>query len=69
MGKMFLIFIDVHSKRLDAKQVNSATSSATIEHLHSVFSTRGLPEILVTDNGTVFTSSEFEEFTNSVMSE
>ena len=42
--------------------VSSATSSSTIEQLRSLFSVHGLPEVLLTDNGTVFTSSEFEEF-------
>ena len=62
-GKMFLVLIDAYSKWLDVKVVNSATSSATIEHLRSIFSVQGLPETIVTDNGTVFTSAEFENFT------
>ena len=61
-GKMFLVIIDAHYKCLDVKMVNSATSNSTIEHLHSVFSVHGLPETIVTDNGTVFTSSEFQDF-------
>ena len=60
---MFLVLIDAYSKWLDVKVVNSATSSATIEHLRSIFSVHGLPETIVTDNGTVFTSAEFENFT------
>ena len=47
---------------LNVKMVNSATSNSTIEHLRSVFSVHGLPEAIVTDNGTVFTSSEFQDF-------
>ena len=62
-GKMFLVLIDAYSKWLDVKVVNSATLSATIEHLRSIFSVHGLPETIVTDNGTVFTSAEFENFT------
>lgn len=42
--------------------VNSATFTATIGHLCSIFSTHGLPELAVTDNGTVFTTAEFENF-------
>lgn len=62
LGKMYLILIDACSKWMDVKVVPSATSNATIEHLRSIFSTHGLPEVIVTDNGSVFTSSEFEEF-------
>ena len=61
-SKMHLVLIDAHSKWLEVKPVNSATSKATIEHLRSIFSVHGLPEIVVTDNGTAFTSSEFAKF-------
>ena len=47
---------------MDVKALKTATSSTTIEHLRSLFATHGLPELLVSDNGTVFTSSEFKDF-------
>ena len=53
---------DAHSKWIDAKPVSAATSDATIEHLQSLFSNYGIPETLVSDNGTAFTSNKFEEF-------
>ena len=62
MGKMFLIVVNAYCKCLELKPVSSATSSVTIEQLRSIFSTHGLPEVLVTDNGTSFTSVEFQEF-------
>ena len=42
--------------------VNSATSNATVEKLQTVFATHGLPEVIVSDNGTAFTSEEFALF-------
>ena len=42
--------------------VNSTTSQATIKCLRMIFATFGLPEMMVTDNGTCFTSSQFQEF-------
>ncbi|XP_045105029.1 uncharacterized protein LOC123500376 [Portunus trituberculatus] len=54
MGKMFLVVIDAHSKWIDVHATNSATSSATIEKLQVTFASQGLPEIVVTDNGTNF---------------
>ena len=61
-GKMFLVTVDAHSKWLDIHTVNVATSSATVAHLRTLFATHGLPETVVTDNGSVFTSQEFEDF-------
>ena len=57
---MFLIVIDAYSKWLEVIPVTAATSSVTIDHLCSMFATHGLPKTLVTDNGTQFTSIEFE---------
>ena len=48
---------------MEVKPVTAATSTVTIEHLRSIFATHGLPEMLVTDNGSVFTSEEFRTFT------
>jgi hypothetical protein len=62
MGKMFLIIIDAHSKWLDVHCVNTATTEITIAKLRSTFATHGLPEMIVSDNGTVFTSQEFKIF-------
>ena len=61
-GKMVLVVVDGHSKWMEALPVQLATSHSTIERLRSVFATHGLPEVLVTDNGTPFTSAEFVAF-------
>lgn len=47
---------------MDVVSFHSATSAMTIEKLRGVFATHGLPERIVTDNGAVFTSEEFETF-------
>ena len=51
MGHMFLILMDAYSKWMDAYPVHSATSSSTIECLWKSFSNHGLPEMIVSDNG------------------
>ena len=61
-NRMVLVIVDAHSKWIDAHVVDSATSQATIEKLRLVFSTHGLPETIVSDNGTAFTSDEFAAF-------
>ena len=60
LGKMFLVVVDAHSKRME---VNTATTQGTVEHLQANFARFGLPKVTVTDNGTCFTSSEFTKFT------
>ena len=48
--------------RCDDSTICYCTSQNTIRRLRSIFATHGLPEILVSDNGTAFTSAEFQEF-------
>ena len=42
--------------------VPSTSSQATIKALCPIFATHGLPEIIVSDNGSAFTSEEFQKF-------
>ena len=59
---MFLVIIDAHSKWMEVIPVSNATTAVTVEKLLSVFTIHGLPHTIVSDNGSVFTSSEFAEF-------
>ena len=63
LGKMFLIVTDVYSKWLEVYVVPSANSLSTIEKLRVAFSAHGIPEVIVSDNGSPFTSQEFSQFT------
>ena len=56
-----LVVTDAYSKWIEINQqmVKSATAQNTIEHLHMMFARFGLSKVLVTDNGTCFTSSDF----------
>ncbi|GFS26633.1 endogenous retrovirus group K member 6 Pol protein [Elysia marginata] len=42
--------------------MSKITASDTIFHLRSVFTTHGLPDTIVSDNGPTFTSQEFQDF-------
>ena len=61
-GEMFLVVVDAYSKWLEVHRMKSITSTATIERLREMFATHGLPATLVSDNGSNFTSSEFQGF-------
>ena len=62
LGKTFFILVDAHSKWPEVIPMSSTTSQGTIDVLCSLFSRYGLPEQLVSDNGTQFTSAEFAQF-------
>ena len=61
-GKIFLMVVDTHSKWIEVSIVNSASSVSTIQKLRSMFATHGLPKVAASDNGSVFNSSEFQQF-------
>nr|VZI36116.1 unnamed protein product [Spirometra erinaceieuropaei] len=44
------------------QRCSRSTASATIAFLRRIFGKHGLPEVLVSDNGSQFTSSTFEDF-------
>lgn len=62
LGHMFLIIVDAHSKWIEAHVMNTSTSAATIQKLRKTFSQFGIPEMVVSDNGTSFTSEQFKTF-------
>lgn len=62
LDKYFLIILDAHSKWIEVFQMNSITSKVTINALRSTFARYGLPNLVVSDNGTQFVSRETEFF-------
>ena len=61
-GHYFLVIIDAYSKWPEIAMMSQITTSSTIYELKSVFARFGLPQTLVSDNGTQFTSTQFSEF-------
>ncbi|XP_054275129.1 uncharacterized protein K02A2.6-like [Macrosteles quadrilineatus] len=60
--QQMLIVVDSFSKWMEVFLMGSISTGKTIEKLRTLFSAYGLPEELVCDNGTSFTSLEFREF-------
>ena len=54
--------MDAHSKWLEVHIVPSTSAAATIDKLRVIFAMFGLPEQIVSDNGSGFTSAEFKNF-------
>ena len=62
LGHLFLIIVDSYTKWVDAYAVSSTSAENTIEKLRKSFAIQGIPDTLVSDNASGFTSSEFTEF-------
>ena len=50
--------VDAYSKRIDVHAVSTATAPETIEKIRESITTHGIPDIIVSDNG----SGEFQSF-------
>ncbi|GFW55210.1 uncharacterized protein K02A2.6 [Trichonephila clavipes] len=58
----FFLIVDTHSKWLEVYPMKVTTTKKTIECLRDSFARFGLPRVLVSDNGSQFTSYEFQRF-------
>jgi transposase InsO family protein len=61
-GKHFLVIIDYFSRFIEIAFLQSITSVQVIEKMTSMFARWGIPEEMVSDNGTQFTSEAFQDF-------
>ena len=61
-GNTYLVIVDAYSKYPDVVKMVNTTGKTTVAVLRGIFTRHGLPELLVSDNGPQFTSSEFEQF-------
>lgn len=61
-NKYFLIIVDAYSRWPELFMVNNTTSATVVNLLRTVFATHGLCDVVVSDNGTSFVSSETKKF-------
>ena len=59
---MLLVAVDAHSKWPEVHVVSSTSTQHTIDKLRSIFACYGLPATLISDNGSLFQSTEFQQF-------
>jgi transposase InsO family protein len=60
--RKFLIVVDAYSKNSEVFSMSSTTSRQTLAILRKLCVQLGVPETIVSDKGTQFTSHEFREF-------
>src|SRR5258705_13753750 len=61
-GVTYLVTVDAYSKWLEVEPVASSAAATTISALRRLFATHGIPDVIVTDNGSTFKSEEFQSF-------
>ncbi|XP_060547412.1 uncharacterized protein K02A2.6-like [Pantherophis guttatus] len=61
-GQTFMVVVDAFSKWMESKLMKATTTDAVIRELRQLFTTHGLPDILVSDNGPQFTATQFEGY-------
>ena len=61
-GHMLLVVVDYYSNFVEVECVHRATTSRVTKVLRPLFARYGVPDVLFTDNGPQFDSSEFKHF-------
>ena len=64
-GANYLIMVDYFSRYLEVIKLKTTTSQSVITAMKSIFTRYGIPEVVVSDNGPQFSSSEFTAFSTS----
>ena len=64
-GENYLVVVDYFSKYIELGLLKSISSEEVINHLKSIFARHGIPETVMSDNGTQYTSSKFASFAST----
>ena len=62
LGEHYLLIVDYYSRWIEISHLTSLTSASVINSFKAIFARMGIPETVVTDNGTQYTSAEFSKF-------
>ena len=58
----YVVMVDYYSKFLEVSHLPNSKSKTVINHIKPQFARYGIPEVIVSDNGSEFSSQEFAEF-------
>ena len=61
-GATYLLVVDYFSRYPEIVHLSNTTSSSIVNVLKTIFSRQGIPEIVLSDNGPQYASSEFADF-------
>ncbi|CAK9297479.1 unnamed protein product [Gordionus sp. m RMFG-2023] len=61
-GSNFMVFLDAFSKFPIIRRMRDITTESTIKELLKIISLFGIPNKIISDNGTNFTSNLFKKF-------
>ena len=61
-NRVLLVVSDYYSNFIEVARLSNLTSCAVIKELKAIFARYGVPDTLVTDNGSQFSSAEFAVF-------
>ena len=63
MKKMnYIVLVDFYSRYIELARLADMTSKESIKHMKSIFARHGIPQTIISDNGTQFSSEEFKNF-------
>ncbi|XP_015755105.1 PREDICTED: uncharacterized protein K02A2.6-like [Acropora digitifera] len=61
-GRTYLITVDYYSRWVEIKLLTTQTAKSLITAAKELFSTHGIPDIVISDNGPCFSEVSFQEF-------
>jgi len=61
-NKEYIVVVDYFSRYFEVKALVSSKSCTVINHMKSIFARFGIPEVVVSDNQTCYSSREFASF-------
>ena len=64
-GVTYLLVVDYFSRFPEVARVSTTSSTSVIPALKSIFARHGIPEVLISDNGPPYNSSEMKAFASS----
>ena len=60
--KHYLLVVDYTSRFILTRKLRSTLASEVVDEMSEMFSVHGSPEVVISDNGPQYTSSEFRQF-------